>query len=317
MPPGLCGGRLEVRGEMRSRMGISAAMALVGVALLAAAFLPASAVGGGQATRTLRLNASETTVGFLDPALNYDFIGWRLGYLTCARLLTYPDKPGAAGARLVPEVAKGMPRVSKNGRAYTFTVRKDFRFSDGSAVTPRSFVRAIERGLSPKMQSPAASFVGDIAGADAVLAGKRATPAGVTVKGDALTIRLTQPAADFLARIAMVFFCAVPEDLPIDPDGVKEPPGAGPYYVAEFTGRAPILLRRNPYYRGRPSAALGQGGPQSAGESADELPAGEERGGRSRPGRPTCRRPHGVDPSTGSTRDGTLSTQGWRSSTSR
>ncbi|MDH4346532.1 MAG: ABC transporter substrate-binding protein, partial [Thermoleophilia bacterium] len=132
----------------RTRMGLGAAMAAAGAALLVATFVPV-ALGGGQATtRTLRLNASDTTVEFLDPALNYDFIGWRLEYLTCVRLLTYPDKPGAAGARLTPEVAKGMPRVSKNGRVYTFTVRKGFRFSDGSAVTPRSFVRAIERGLS-------------------------------------------------------------------------------------------------------------------------------------------------------------------------
>ena len=136
-------------------------------------------------SRVLRLNASDTTVEFLDPALNYDFIGWRLEYLTCARLLSYPDKPGAAGARLVPEVARGMPRVGNGGRTYTFTVRRDFRFSDGTAVTPRSFVRAIERALHPKMQSPAANFVSDITGAGAVQKGARTTPSGVVVKGAA------------------------------------------------------------------------------------------------------------------------------------
>ena len=117
-------------------------MALTGVALLAAAFTGVASGGDAATSRVLRLNASDTAIEFLDPALNYDFIGWRLEYLTCARLLAYPDKPGAAGARLVPEVAKGMPRVTRNGRTYTFTVRRDFRFSDGTRVTPGSFVRS-------------------------------------------------------------------------------------------------------------------------------------------------------------------------------
>jgi peptide/nickel transport system substrate-binding protein len=160
----------------------------------------------------LRLNASDTTVEFLDPALNYDFIGWRLEYLTCARLLTYPDRPGAAGARLVPDVARGMPRVTNGGRTYTFTVRRNFRFSDGTAVTPRSFVRAIERALHPKMQSPAANFVADIVGADAVQKGKRTTPSGVGVKGDSLSISLVRPAPDFMNRIAMVFSARSPRN---------------------------------------------------------------------------------------------------------
>lgn len=228
----------------------SIGMALTGAVLLAVALTGVASGAENATTRVLRLNASDTAVEFLDPALNYDFIGWRLEYLTCARLLSYPDKAGPAGARLVPEVARGMPRVSRNGRTYTFVVRRNYRFSDGTAVTPRSFVRAIERALHPKMQSPAANFVGDIVGAGAVQKGRRATPSGVVVQGDRLTISLTRPAPDFLSRIAMVFFCAVPENLPIDPAGVKTPPGAGPYYVAEFSGTKPILIRRNPYYAG-------------------------------------------------------------------
>ena len=213
---------------------------------------PTLAIGGSDATRdrTLRLNISDTAIEFIDPALNYDFLGWRLETMTCARLLSYPDKAGAAGARLIPEVARSMPRVTANGLTYTFRIRPGFRFSDGTAVTAGSFRRAIERALSPKMQSPAASFAGDIVGAAAVLGGKRATPAGVRVSGDRLTIAIQRPAPDFLSRISMAFFCAVPEDFPIDARGVKDVPGAGPYYFAEFNRNSSILLRRNPYYRG-------------------------------------------------------------------
>ena len=48
----------------------------------------------------------------------------------------------------------------------------------------------------------------------------------------------------------MPFFCAVPENFPIDPNGVREVPGAGPYYFAEFNRKVSILIKTNPYYRG-------------------------------------------------------------------
>jgi peptide/nickel transport system substrate-binding protein len=236
---------------VRTRLALGAVMAAAGSALLLAAFSPGVAAGGSAAeSRVLRLNVSDTNVEFIDPALNYDFIGWRLATMTCARLLSYPDKAGAAGARLIPEVARSMPAVSSNGLTYTFRVRPNFRFSDGSPVTAGSFKRAIERALSAKMQSPAASFANDIVGADAVIAGKGTTPSGVRVSGDRLIVRLERPAPDFMSRIAMPFFCAVPENLPIDSRGVREFPSAGPYYYAEFNRTSSILLRRNPNYTG-------------------------------------------------------------------
>ena len=41
---------------------------------------------------------------------------------------------GRPGQRLVPEVASGY-KVSNGGRTYTVTIRKGFRFSDGTPVT--------------------------------------------------------------------------------------------------------------------------------------------------------------------------------------
>ena len=245
---------------MPARLALSLTMAIAGAALLAAA-----AAGGSEATgpRVLRLNISDTNIEYIDPALNYDFLGWRLETMTCARLLSYPDKSGAAGQRLIPEVARGFPRVSNNGLTYTFRVRPGFRFSDGTTVTAGSFRRAIERALSPKMQSPGASFSGDIRGADAVLAGKATTPSGVKVSGDQLMITLTRAAPDFLSRIAMPFFCAIPENLPIDSRGVT-----CPFRSAHFPFR---LLRRHP----APALGPGDGDPER--RRADELPAGSPR----------------------------------------
>jgi peptide/nickel transport system substrate-binding protein len=227
-------------------------MRLSAAAVLAAcvAVLVVSASAGAAQSRILRLNVSDTGIQYVDPALNYDFIGWRLESATCVRLLNYPDKRGAAAARLIPEGAAGFPTVSRDGRTYTFRIRSGLRFSDGTPVTGASFARSIERALDPKMQSPAASFFGDIVGAAAVTSGKAKRPSGLTLSGNTLRVRLTEPRADFLSRIAMPFICAVPPDLPIDPKGVNILPGAGPYYFASFEPDRQVILRRNPYYRG-------------------------------------------------------------------
>jgi ABC-type transport system substrate-binding protein len=117
-------------------------------------------------------------------------------------------------------------------------------------VTAESFARAIERALHPKMQSPGATFLSDVVGADKVLAGKATRPAGVKVKGNTLAITLTRVAPDFLSRLAMPFFCSVPSNLPIEPKGVNTPPGAGPYYGATKEPGRLMVLKRNPFYKG-------------------------------------------------------------------
>jgi ABC-type oligopeptide transport system substrate-binding subunit len=220
---------------------------VLGTALLVVSVAPA---GSGASPKVLRLNMSDSDINYMDPALNYDFYGWTLGFTTCVKLLNYPDKTGTAGSRIAPEGATGMPRLSPNGRTYTFTVRKGFRFSDGSAVTARSYARAIERVVHPKMASPGAQFFMDIAGARAFVDGKAKTISGIKVSGDQIAVTLTQARPDFLSRMAMNFTCVVPENLPIQAKGVNVLPGAGPYYVAAKTPGRSIILKQNPYYSG-------------------------------------------------------------------
>jgi ABC-type oligopeptide transport system substrate-binding subunit len=237
------------------RLRHSAVLLVLGTALLtvsltsqrAAATASDSARQGG----VFRVNVSTTGVDFVDPALSYDFIGWQILQATCVKLLNYPDRAGPAGARIRPEAAAAMPRISRGGKTYTFRVRSGYRFNTGEPVTAASFVRAFERALSPKMQSPGASFSGDIVGASAFSKGRTKRIAGIQVSGDQLTIRLSKQAPDFLARIGMMFFCAVPSDLPIDSRGVKTPPMAGPYYIASSPGAAPSCSAETPTTRGR------------------------------------------------------------------
>jgi peptide/nickel transport system substrate-binding protein len=188
----------------------------------------------------------------MDPALAYDALSFQLLYLTCAKLLNFPDTGGPASAQIIPEVAQALPTRSADGRTYTFTIRPGFEFSPPSnqPVTALTFKTTIERTLNPRMHSPIASQFQDIVGADAYTSGHAQHISGITALGDTLTIHLTAPAPDLLARLTEPAFCAVPSDTPIVPSGVAVIPSAGPYRVSAYSPGQGIVLTRNPNYRG-------------------------------------------------------------------
>jgi peptide/nickel transport system substrate-binding protein len=252
---------------MHKRLWLSIATLAIGVGLLVAAGFasPASSnpsKAGAKVAKggTLRVD-QRSDFDFIDPALAYFSHSWQVEYSTTCKLLNFPDKEASAGGtRIVPEVARSLPAVSKDGKTYTFTIRSGFKFADGSPVTAANFAYAINRDLQPKMSSPATTFVEDVVGAKAVLDGKASTASGVKASGNKLTIRLTKVAPDFLARITMPFYSAVKTDLPVNSDGIpaSQAKGAacGPYYVSEWTQKRQLVMSRNTFYKGsRPDNA--------------------------------------------------------------
>jgi ABC-type transport system substrate-binding protein len=170
----------------------------------------------------------------LDPALAQTAEAWELEYATCAKLFNYPPRSGYRGTRLVPEAAKSLPEISRDRLTYTLRVRPGWRFSDGTAVTAASFARALERAESPELVSPASTYLREVASWRA--------------SGMTLTIHLRRVAPDFVQRLALPYFCAVPAWAPnVQRDDL---PSAGPFAVVRYTRGRSLLLRRNPYYRG-------------------------------------------------------------------
>jgi ABC-type transport system substrate-binding protein len=238
---------------------------LVGASLLVGSAFASSAssagpakAGGSEAKRggTLRINLSTTDFEYLDPALAYDAAGWQVLYMTNLMLLNYPDKPAPEGSRLVPDAAAGFPRVSRDGRTYTFTIKSGLRFSDGSAVTAAAFKRAFERAASQQQGSPAIAFIHDVVGADERNEGKAGSVTGISANGQTLTIRLKRANPTFLAEIAMPFFSAVKPNMAIDSKGLNVYPSAGPYRIASRAIGSQVVLERNRFYKGnRPANA--------------------------------------------------------------
>jgi len=162
-----------------------------------------------------------------------------------------PEKPAPQGSRIVPEIADAVPDPTAGGTLYTFRVRRGFRFSPPSneVVTAMTFKSTIERVTDPRLKSPLASWFSGIVGYRAYVTGKARRISGIVARGAALTIRLSQPDGGFLGLLADGSACAVPRDTPVA-RGMNNIPSAGPYYIASYTPRQQLVLRRNPNYHG-------------------------------------------------------------------
>jgi ABC-type transport system substrate-binding protein len=226
------------------RFGLSLLVLGAGVALLVSAAL------AGPRTETQRGGTLRLMFGAepdsLDPALAISNAGsWTLLYATCAKLFnTRPD------ARLIPEVVRSWT-VSNSGRTYTFELKRKFRFHNGEPVTAQSFADAFNRTANPQMSSAAVrrGFFAEITGAKAYEEGKAESISGVQVLARyRLRLRLDRKAGDLLARLTHPFFCPVLPRTPITPAGIDNPPGSGPYYIADHVRERRIVLERNRYF---------------------------------------------------------------------
>jgi ABC-type oligopeptide transport system substrate-binding subunit len=244
---------------MPKRLSLSIVMLTIGAGLLVAAGYagpatsrsPQASSGVERVGGTYRMSLT-TDIDYVDPALAYYVPTWTIEYATCAMLLTYPDAPAPRGSTLVPEVAAGFPRISRDGKTYTFTLKRTYRLSNGQRITAANFAWAINRALQKPMASPAQPFIEDVVGAKEVIEGTSPRASGVKVLSPyKLQLRLSRRAPDLLARLSMPFFCAIPTNLPVNADGVQAPVvGSGPYFISEWTPKRQIVLERNRFYRG-------------------------------------------------------------------
>jgi ABC-type oligopeptide transport system substrate-binding subunit len=124
----------------------------------------------------------------MDPAKANTQAAWSLLDLTYARLMAYSHKPPPAAFVPVPEVAARPPTISRDGRTYTFRLRRGFRFNDRTPVDARAFATAINRTLAPDVRSLGAKYMEDIVGARDVRSGRARTARGVVGRGYRLTI---------------------------------------------------------------------------------------------------------------------------------
>ena len=227
--------------------------------LWAAALPPASRHRGG----TLRVSAYLSGCNCLDPAFAWQSDAWRALSILYDGLVTYRKTSGAPGATLVPDLALNLPVPTEEGRTYRFQLRSGLRYSDGSSVRASDFRESMERLLRLNgINLPA--FYGSIVGADrcSAQAGRCDLRTGIEADDAArtVTIHLSAPDPDLLAKLALPFAFVLPADAP-EPErpltdfdqfghvGEYTIPGTGPYVAASFDPKRELRLERNPHFK--------------------------------------------------------------------
>jgi ABC-type oligopeptide transport system substrate-binding subunit len=146
---------------------------------------------------------------------------------------------------------------NKDGSVWTFTIRKDSRWSDNAPVSARDFEYSWKRQLNPESKAPYASFLYDIKNGEAFNK-KQITDAsqvGVRAKDDwTLEVTLEGPRGYF--PVLAAYLAALPAyQRAVEKHGDKWTEAAnivcnGPFVLESWEHNKQMTLRKNPYYFG-------------------------------------------------------------------
>jgi peptide/nickel transport system substrate-binding protein len=192
--------------------------------------------------------AQDTSIDYLDPGLTYSPEGLNVIWNVYLPLLGYRHVNGAAGATIVPYLARALPTVSADGRVYTLFLRKGLKYSNGQPVKASDFKATVERDF--KLDSPGAGYFYNIAGADEARRTKGDRITGI-VTDDAtgkITITLKTPQGDFANVLASEFAAPVPAKASSSDTSTRPLPATGPYVIQSYQPNKQIVEVRNPQF---------------------------------------------------------------------
>lgn len=251
------------RSKLRALSLVSGVLASMLVASIASAgYGPQSPAGAAGATLVYAGAADPT---YLDPALVSDGESFRVTKQIFEGLVDF--RPGTT--RIVPSLATSWS-VSRNGRAYTFNLRRGVRFHDGTAFNARAVCANFNRWYN---------FTGPFRDASAtyyyqqIFAGFRGQATALyqscrAARSHRAVITLRRKNGPFLPSLVLSAFAMQSptamarwganqgsiQNGVFRPTGLyafRHPTGTGPYRLQSWTVGQSVVLVRNPTYWGR------------------------------------------------------------------
>jgi oligopeptide transport system substrate-binding protein len=228
--------------------------------LRASAVLAAAAAGGravaGTAQPALAQDGIETDVELvipfnpfgqvvsLDPhrAVNWGPF-WVLLPHVWAGLLAF-DENGA----VIPDLAESV-EPNETADTWTATLKPELTFANGNPITAQALVDGWKRALFPAAPAPMASFMGQVQGYDAYLAGESGDIGFAVIDDLTVEITLSAPWSSFPSALATFAWAAVDVTVLDDPDVTDlalADAGAGIWRFTEFVDGDRIVMEPNP-----------------------------------------------------------------------
>jgi peptide/nickel transport system substrate-binding protein len=183
---------------------------------------------------------------YMDPALTYTAEGWEAMYNTYIPLLTYKHVSGKDGSKVIPGLAKKLPRITNGGKTYTLFLRRGLRYSNGRPVRASDFEFAVERMF--RLNSGGFPFYTDIVGVRRFLRTHRGGISGIVTNNRTgkIVIHLRKPRGTFTQELALMFVAPVPPGTPMRATFRHPPSATGPYAITKVTPGVGWSYARNP-----------------------------------------------------------------------
>jgi oligopeptide transport system substrate-binding protein len=178
---------------------------------------------------------AQGNVEHIDPALSTTVSASQIGESLYDGLTqvdyTDPDNPVVRG-----QVAESW-ESNEDATEWTFTIRDELFFSDGTQVLPSSFQRAWERASAPEFAGDYSYLFSFIDGGQEKLDGAADTISGIEVDDDAMTLTVTldAPYSTFDAVAGFKLFAPMPE-------AVDELTDQNEWERGEMIGNGPFML---------------------------------------------------------------------------
>lgn len=196
---------------------------------------------------TLRIDIGNEPAS-LDPEANSDNSAARVQSDLFAQLVDY-DQQG----HLIPGLAESWD-ISKDGKLYTFHLRHNLKFSDGSPITARDFVFSWQRLVTPKTSGTYNFLLNNVINAESIVRGElEPSMLGVeAVNEHTFVVRLKAPDNSFLEKCSMTPLTVVSEnniskyqELWTQPEYMVT---SGAYKLQSHVVNGSIRVSKNPYF---------------------------------------------------------------------
>lgn len=192
----------------------------------------------------------------LDPQVSSDNSAARVQADLFAGLIDYDQK-----GKLLPGLAESWD-IAADGKTYTFRLRPNIKFSDGTPITAHDFVFSWRRLIMPKTAATYNFILDSVVNAKDIVAGKlSADQLGIEApESSTLIVHLQTPDSAFLQKCAMQALSVLSEknvekngDIWAQPDYIVT---SGAYKLVSHVVNGSIRASKNPYYYGESSISI-------------------------------------------------------------
>ncbi|MBO4255362.1 ABC transporter substrate-binding protein [Streptomyces griseorubiginosus] len=187
-----------------------------------------------------------------DPARLYTSGGGNVPSLVFRTLTTRNRENGAAGAKVVPDLATDTGRPNKDATVWTYTLKKGLKYEDGTPITSADIKYGIERSFAPELSGGAPYLRDWLVGAanyQGPYKDKKGLSAIETPDARTIVFRLNKPEGEFPYLATQTQFTPVPRSKDTGTKYAEHPVSSGPYKVVENDNNGEhIVLERNTYW---------------------------------------------------------------------